>query len=170
MKKEYSSNVEQDLKGIKGFLILLAFGVVISPFKLFPAYFEAIDTSFKAGTWSLIFNSDIDPIARAYNQVLAFELMGLMLFILAMFVQIYLFFSKHYLFPRMFIGILLSSTLFYLSINWLLLLIDPTNVDASKDMTQILIQNSIPACIWIPYLLKSKRVKATFVMNKPDFK
>jgi hypothetical protein len=170
MKKEYSSNIEQDLKGIKGILILLAIGVVISPFKLLPSYFEAINTSFKARTWSLIFNTDIDPIARAYNQVLAFELMGLMLLILAMFVQIYLFFSKHYLFPRVFIGILVSNTLFYCSINYLLLLIDPTNVQASKDMTQTLIQNSIPVCVWIPYMLKSKRVKATFVVNKPDFK
>lgn len=69
---------------------------------------------------------------------------------------IYLFFSKKRIFPAWYIAFLLINMIF--SIIGLILMDD--NVDSNtKDASRAI----VAVIIWVPYMLKSKRVKATFV-------
>ena len=71
----------------------------------------------------------------------------------------YLFFSKHYLFPRIYICIQLI-TLF------IILVVLATDTMPSENEWTLLI-GVAGVLIWVPYMLLSKRVKETFVEKKP---
>ena len=68
---------------------------------------------------------------------------------------IFLFFTKKKIFPKYFI----ITKILYVVIFIFLVIIKNT----SSIFIEGLAQNTLSACIWIPYMLVSKRVKATFI-------
>ncbi len=157
---------ENKLKGLRGWLILVGIGVVLSPFKLAVTMLPLYLPIFQDSTWGLL----TTPGSPAYNPLWAPLLVGEIGFNSLMFIAnlglIYLFFSKHYLFPRLYIGVMLASLVFIPLDASVVSLIMPDEPMFDQTTTKEFLQTLIGSLIWIPYMLRSRRVKATFVNGR----
>jgi len=154
------------LKGLGGWLILVALGVVIGPIRLSFLIVSTYSPIFNDGTWGLLTNPVSESYIPYFSPLLIFEILGNVIFILIGIYMIYLFFSKHYLFPKIFIPYYIASLIFILLDAWLVSLIFDIPIFDPETMRE-LGRTLIGVLIWIPYMLVSKRVKVTFVEHKP---
>jgi len=158
--KEEKTN---ELVGIKGWLILVGFGVLLSPLKLFYELSEAYLPLLQEDTWQQL----VFPSSEGYNIDLSLVLLGETIFnllmIMASIYLIYLFFTKKTSFPKLYILILVVSILFIPIDALLVSFIFPEIEAFDSDTVRELIRSVVAGTIWIHYMLISERVKATFV-------
>lgn len=146
---------------IQGWLVLLAFGLVLSPFRLI---------------YDLIQNSTV-LTGEGWMSFLAAKNYGLGIFLffshifnvfklLFLTMLIALFFQRRTSFPRL-MTIFMAVNLLVLSIDtiWSRTLADDPETIPLKDT----ISSIIGAVLWIPYLNISQRVKETFVIRGPEY-
>ncbi len=159
-----------ELKGLSGWLILVGLGVVMSPIRLLVAYVPIYKPIFEDGTWEALTTVG----SEAYNPYLGALLIGEVAFNSIMVVVslylIFLFFSKHYLFPKVYIGIVAVSLIFIPLDAWLVTKIFPGEPMFDSETTKEFMRVLIGGLIWVPYMLISKRVRATFVEILPNKK
>ena len=107
-----------------------------------------------------------------FNPVLSSLLMGEMAYnaimVLASIYLIYLFFTKSYLFPMLYIAIFSVSLVFIPFDAWLVTIALPDVPMFDSETKREFFRVLAGGMIWVPYMLLSKRVKLTFVENKPD--
>lgn len=160
-------DTKKDLKGLGGWLILVGIGIVVAPFRLIYEYGPMYYSIFTDGSFDVL----TTPGSEIYNSLWAPLLIGEALYnsllVLASIYLIYLFFSKHYLFPKIYIAIVTFSLFFIPLDAWVgsLVIIDEAMFDPAT--TKEFVRALVSAVIWIPYMLVSKRVKATFVEYIP---
>ncbi|MCP9495012.1 MAG: DUF2569 domain-containing protein [Pyrinomonadaceae bacterium MAG19_C2-C3] len=158
-------NVEQEntSEGIGGWLILVAIGVVISPLRLLAFTVGTYPEIFSSGAWQIL----TTPSSEAYNPMWAPFLVGEILIntglILASLYMAYLFFSKKTNFPKWYIGIACFSLVFVIIDAFAMKLVMPDEPIFDSDTIKELLRSLFAVIIWVPYMLVSKRVKATFV-------
>jgi hypothetical protein len=149
------------LNGIGGWLILLAIGQLLQPLRFAKPIWDIVSTTMNTASW----RSLTDPIESSYNAwwapALLFELfftVGAFLFAVLL---IALFFTKRAAWPRAFALFLLFSLLGAVLDT---IFADRIPSTAEPVLTSIagLAPIALAAAIWIPYVLVSKRVKATF--------
>ena len=75
----------------------------------------------------------------------------------------YKFFALSRSFPKWYIGITLFSLVFIVAGAFIIKLILPNEPVFDSDTTGEIMGGVIMAVIWVPYMLVSKRVKATFI-------
>lgn len=164
--RQFSTGLTQEPNaqpsGLGGWLILPALGLFVSPIRV----------SFTlAGTLSVYapesWHSLTDPSGAAYNSlwapVLIYELLvNLTLPILAILLLV-LFFQRRRTFPVMFILFIAFAAITATIDHYLAHLISATAAHDGGNIDRTLAQNYAACLIWIPYMLVSKRVKATFV-------
>ena len=159
---------QDDLKGLGGWLILVGIGVVIGPFRLGYEYGPIYYSIFTDGTFGILTTAGTEAYNSLWAPLLIGEALYNSLMVLASASLIYLYFTKHYLFPKVYIYIIAISIIFIPLDAWLgsFVIIDEPMFDpaTSKELARTVLS----AFIWIPYMLVSKRVKATFVENMPD--
>jgi len=152
-----------EISGLGGWLIFVGFGLLISPLRLI----EALVLIYKPYINGNLLDQIADPASVAYIpnfKILFFAevLVNIFLIILSLYL-IYLFFSKKKNFPKIYI----FTTLFvvvYIPIDAYLLHIIAPNVNVLRDNnTKAFFQALISGVVWIPYMLKSKRVRNTFI-------
>jgi hypothetical protein len=156
-----------ELRGLRGWLILVGIGVVLSPFRLALGYVPAYYSIFTDGTFQILTSAD----SAAYHPLWGPLLVGEVLFNSGMMLisayLIYLFFSKHYLFPKLYISVVGASLIFIPLDAWLgsfVITDEPMfNHATAKEFFRVL----VVGIIWVPYMLLFKRVKATFVEKMP---
>ena len=157
-----------ELKGLSGWLILVGLGVILSPIRLLFTYVPMYKPIFEDGTWEALTTVG----SQAYNVLWAPILIGEMalnfIIVAASIYLIYLYFSKHYLFPKLYIGIVAISIVFIPLDAWVVTKVLPSEPMFDPETTKEFIRTLIVGLIWIPYMLISKRVKATFVENMPN--
>lgn len=155
------------LKGLGGWLILVGIGVVITPFRLLMIISSTYLPLFKDGSWELLTDPASDSYYPNFDIVVIIEILGNSAFVLFSVYLIYLFFSKHYLFPKMYIVFIVANLVFIFADALLgSLVLDVAAFDA--ETIQAIVRPLISAFVWVPYLLVSKRVKVTFVEHKPN--
>jgi len=166
-EKVSSKAIEQQAikqyEGLGGWLILVGIGVVLSPFRMLADVSKTYLPIFKNGTWEALTN----PSSEFYNSYFSVVLTGEIIFnsimILLSFYMIYLFFQKKKLFPKFYIWTLVISFIFIILDALIVSAVFPDtkvmDIDTAKELFRIF----IVSIIWIPYMIKSKRVKATFV-------
>ncbi|MCB4766586.1 MAG: DUF2569 family protein [Sulfurovum sp.] len=150
-------------EGLGGWLILVGIGVVLSPLRQLAKLSKAYLPIFNDGTWEAL----TTPTSESYNSSFSSLLMGEIFFnsliIIASLYLIYLFFAKKSFFPKLYIWILVFSLIFILLdavvVSSLFPNIEVFDVETMKEIGRTV----IVSLIWIPYMLISKRVKATFV-------
>ena len=155
-------STEDELEGIAGWLILVAIGIVVQPFRLIsnfgPLYLEI----FSRG----IFGSLTNPEAASYNPVLALFLAIEIVYNVVMFAVsiwlIFLFFKKRSFFPKLYIIVAFLSIVFIPLDAWLATLLVPDRPFFDAPSQEEFLRVVIGSAIWVPYMLMSKRVKATF--------
>jgi hypothetical protein len=159
---------QDELRGIRGWLILVAIGVLVNPIRLLATYFPIYARLFTDGSWQALTTVG----SEAYNPLWSPLLMGEIIFNSGMVAVsaylIYLFFSKHYLFPRFYIGIVAVSLVFIPLDAWLVSLVLPNEPMFDLGTAKEFAKTLFGGLIWVPYMLISKRVKATFVAKMPN--
>ena len=161
-------NENKDLKGLGGWLILVGLGVVLAPLRLLIMVVPLYQPLFEEGMWEALTTFGSEVYHPLWGPLLIGEIAFNSIMILASIYLIYLFFSKHYMFPKVYIGILLISLIFIPFDSWLVTFILPDEPMFDPDTTKEFARTLIASIIWIPYMLVSKRVKATFVEKMPE--
>ena len=159
---------DNNLKGIGGWLILVAIGLIISPFRIAFELYITYWPIFTDGTWENVTTVGSDYYQAGLGAILVMECVANAAFALAWVWAAYLFFSTHYWFPRVYITLSLGSLAF--------ILLDAVVVGTVLEGVEMfdqatvaeLTRQSIASAIWVSYMLVSKRVKLTFVDGRPE--
>ena len=157
------SNITNDLAGIKGWLILVAIGVVVAPFRLITFMLNTYPDLFTSGTWQSLTSQFGEFYNPFWAPLLISEMLFNAVFIIASMYLILLFFKKKAGFPKWYIGIAVSSLLFIIVDAFAIRLVIPDAPIFDKETNMEVIRGVITVVIWVPYMLVSERVKATFV-------
>jgi hypothetical protein len=125
---------------------------------------------FTDGTFQILTDAGSEYYHPLWGPLLVGEALYNSIMVLASAYLIYLFFSKHYLFPKVYIAIVGVSLVFIPLDAWLgsFVIVDEPMFDPAT--TREFVRTLIGGIIWIPYMLVSKRVKATFVEKMPNKK
>lgn len=154
---------QEDPLRIGGWLILVAFGVTLAPFRIIGDFLMIYGPMISQGTWRVLVTPGSEVYSPFWVPILAFEItyniaMGAAAIWLAL-----LFFTKHRYFPKLYIAILGASLLGILLDAGLVSLALPEESILGGETSKEFIRTLIVSAIWIPYMLKSERVKATFI-------
>jgi hypothetical protein len=159
-------NNNDELKGLSGWLILVGLGVVIAPVRMLIIYGPIYEPFLNEDIWEALTSVYSVAYHPLWAPLLIGELVYNLLILIASCYLIYLFFSKHYLFPRFYIALAAMSLVFIPLDAWLLTLVLPDQKLPDETITEFL-RALVVALIWIPYMLLSERVKLTFVEKIP---
>jgi hypothetical protein len=152
----------ENLDGLGGWLILIGLGIITSPLRIiamaFPIYYEI----FSNGSWEVL----TTPGTETYNSLFGLIIIGEILIngalVVAWLFIAFLFFTKKIAFPKWYIGILLFTLAFILLDALTIKLVFPNEPVLDPETLKEFGRSLIVVLIWVPYMLVSKRVKATF--------
>jgi hypothetical protein len=158
------SSTSRRLEGIGGWLILLALGVIVNPFVFINNLVNLWPSVGMVDRWRQLTSPEGNAYHPSWLPSLAFEWMyscvGLILSVL----MVFLFFRKRAVAPKC-----LIAFLFYVLAGTILDNVLASAAIAAADIPtgdsgkySDIVTNTMRAAIWIPYLLVSQRVKATF--------
>ena len=154
---------DKKLEGLGGWLILVGFGVIFAPLRIATQMLPLYLNMFSDGTFAAV----TTPGTEAYNPIWKLILLGEMTIniglILAWLYICFLFFSKRTVFPKWFITISLFTLSFIVLDAFAIKMVLPEQPIFDAETLKELMRSLISSCIWVPYMLVSKRVKATFV-------
>ena len=154
---------EDKIEGLGGWLILVAIGIVFSPFRiiveLFPLYLEI----FKDGYWEVLTTPGTDAYHVMWAPIILAEMSINVILVFVWLFIIFLFFTKKKMFPKWYIGILLFTLTFIFMDAFAVKVVAPHEPMFDDATVGEIIRTLLPCLIWIPYMLVSKRVKATFI-------
>jgi hypothetical protein len=162
-----SSKEAAKLRGIGGWLILVIIGLFFTiGSQLYTVYTDA--QLFANGTVAFLSDPTSKVYIPAYGGFLKFELiMSIILSVAAIYLA-YLFFRKDSKFPKYYVLFLIATPV-YLLLDYGLLCLMTVPVEAKKVIEDAMSEQPraiggafIGALIWGSYMVKSKRVKATF--------
>jgi len=160
----YHASASRDtrLEGIRGWLVLPAIGVLISPVMILVTSKE-LWFVYSSVQWSMV-GEQLN--GTALKMVIGAETIGNVgLLVMSVFL-IVMFFQKRHTVPCMYIFFMVLSFVLrgvdLLAVSWLFA--DQDLIEQS-DISQF-IRQTISSVIWILYFLKSKRVQATFVRQR----
>lgn len=147
--------------GLGGWLILPAIALVVSPIRTFCTL---------AGTFAVYapdsWHTLTDPSGAAYNSfwapVLIYEFLTNLTIIAFSLLLLLLFFQRRRTFPTMYI-VFLAFCAVTATIDHFWVQLIPAVANKTAGFDKIMTQNYSACLIWIPYMLNSKRVKATFL-------
>ncbi|MBD3789434.1 MAG: DUF2569 domain-containing protein [Campylobacterales bacterium] len=167
MTDNHYTQQQKDLNGLKGWLILVGFGLIFKPVYLIVSLVPIYQEIFSSTQWEIITTEGAQTYGHTLVPFIIGEsLINIFLFVAA-FYLLYLFFTKHYLFPKIFIFIAGFTFIFVLIDAWVGAIILKTPF-IDNETGRELFRSGIYAIIWIPYMYVSKRVKATFVKGKTN--
>ncbi len=153
--------LEPALQGIGGWLILPLLGLIIRPFSYLWAMLQLIPSVFVSKTWRSLTDGASPQFDAQWAPALLFELFYNSFALILTFLVLALFFARRAWWPRLFIGLLILDAIAILTdlIFAMNLPVDPGVVTGAR---ALLVGAVVGAAIWIPYVLVSRRVKATF--------
>jgi len=162
ISEEPEESINYTIKpGIRDWLILVAIGLVISPmiylYNLFTIYLPI----FTNGTWELVTNPNSSYFIPGIGTGITFEVIYRLVFLVASVYLLFFFFKKDKRLPKFYIiylvSILICGVIDYAIIQSIPSIASQVSEDSGLG------RNVLATIIWIPYMLKSKLVKATFV-------
>lgn len=145
-----------------GWLIFVALGLILTPVMLFITS-SGIAKIFATGSWPLLTTPGTEYYNSLNGPIIIFDTVGnITLFTLSIVNLIY-FFRRKKLFPKLIIIFYIINLTFVFGDYCLNSLLPAVQADPSLQSYDDLARSVINAAIWVPYFIKSKRVKATFV-------
>lgn len=154
---------DKKLEGIGGWLILVAIGLVVTPIRIVLLIIGTYPDIFSSGTWEFLTTLGSEAYSPLWAPIIAGEILincGLLLVWLYM---AYRFFTKRKDFPKWYIGVAVFSLLFIVADAFSIKLVLPGEPVFDSDTIKELMRSVVMVAIWVPYMLVSKRVKATFI-------
>jgi hypothetical protein len=155
-------NEERKLEGIGGWLILVAIGIIGTPIRqiiLMMIYPEMFST----GVWEALTTQGSEAYDPLWATILVGEILINSGMLLAWLYMVYLFFYKKVVFPKWYIGLAVFSLAFIIADAFAVKLVMPSEAVFDPDTIKELMRSLFMVVVWVPYMLISKRVKATFV-------
>ena len=159
-------NNETKFKGLGGWLIVVILGLFYNAgIQLFQAIGDI--NQFSNGTVDKVSDPSFSNYIPGYNGMITFEIIVSTLLVLFAIYLMFLFFKTKKEFPKYYIIFLVAAFVF-LIVDYSILQSFPDQVkslisDTIDKQTGAIGQSVIASAIWISYMLKSKRVKATFI-------
>jgi len=155
--------VDQELAGIGGWLVLVALGVTLRPFLLLFQIVPVMRHSFNQDVWEAMTIPGRAAYQAGLGPLIMSELVCNLLVLVGSLLVSVLFYRRSRLFPSTYVTVLGFNLVFLALDEWVTPLwiavpeANPTTTGLS-DFVKLL----IPSLIWIPYMLVSRRVRATF--------
>ena len=163
--------VEGPLEGLGGWLILIGLNVVFTPLrqligfdKSYDVYIEHLAQFFSSDKRALMFSGEYPDVLYSFLVIL-FEFSVGLIFLFLFIYLAYLFFSKKVTFPSFFIKIYIGFLVWLIIDTYAVSLLPVAaggGVIDKESWTQIAGMTFF-TFVWVMYMLKSVRVKATFV-------
>ncbi len=149
--------------GLGGWLILVGIGIVLSPIVIAGLVYQTYVPIFQDGSWEFL----TTPGSEGYNPLWKWVLLGEIAANVALFagytILVFQFFMKKTIFPNFFIMMSLTTIAIMLADAVVMKQLLPEEPMFDRETGRDFFRSVVYACIWIPYMLASKRVKATFV-------
>ena len=159
----------KNLEGIGGWLLLVAFGLVVTPIRIALVLLQTHLPMFSDGTWDALTSSTSEHYHSLWAPLIIFEIVGNMLVIFLALATLCFFFMKSKYTPRLAITWLTFGLTFvvadYAFAQQIPLI---ANQPADPETIKEVVRSIVGASIWVPYFLVSKRVKATFTREWPN--
>ncbi|MHC2068888.1 DUF2569 domain-containing protein [Bremerella sp. T1] len=152
----------KDLDGLGGWLILVGIGVVLSPIRLAILMLMTYPGIFLSDTWASLTTPGSEFYSPYWAPILIGEIVVNGLQFVACLYLMYLYFGKKKAFPAVYIGLTLFVLAFIVVDANVVKLVLPDEPIFDEDTIKELTRSAVSALIWIPYMLVSERVKATF--------
>ena len=149
-------------------MILVAIGIVVTPFRLILLISTTYPEIFTTGIWEALTTQGSDAYNPLWAPILIGELLINLGLLLVWLYIAYKFFTKSKDFPKWYIGVAVFSFVFIIVDAYAIKLVLPNEPVFDPDTTRELIRSLFMVVIWVPYMLVSKRVKATFVNSMPN--
>jgi len=160
-----SSEVQSDewkYNGIGGWLILVAVGLCISPLLQLVFIIRNLVPIFTTNAWSMLTTPGSPAYHRLWAPVILFELLINIVFLAMEAVLLIWLFTKSRRFPTAMI-VYLFTVFALVGIDYFLAQAIPAIAAQDNSEGRIAFMRAGVVCaIWMPYMLKSKRVKGTF--------
>jgi hypothetical protein len=145
-----------------GWLILLLIGLFITPLVIFMNLADA--KYFTVDVWNAVGKYSYSGGLKAH---IIFKVAGSVILMAYALFCLVLFLNRRDILPKYMIGYLIYGVVFRLAD--LIFVHNVSRMAISGDFSQALISSVIAGAIWIPYFLKSTRVKETFIVPYPSY-
>jgi len=162
--------LHKNLESLDGWLILVIIGLFLTIFWQLSGIYDSI-VMFNNGTIELLSSPLSDFYISGYADLLKFEFIATILFLILVTYLVFLFFKKSKKFPKYYILFWIASIVFviidYIILSSLIIpiemkqIINESLTEAETEMGRTV----ITSIIWILYIIKSKKVKAIFIGN-----
>ena len=155
--------LDGSLSGLGGWLVLVGIGRFVGPLGILVFICKSLG-SFSLWKWHSLTSPDGMAYQPGWAPLLILELFSnLSLLILGIFLLV-LFFQKRRIFPRWFIFLMLWSAVAVVADPVAAATVVKTSSTGLSTQTMTSIIRTLFACsIWVPYMLKSRRVQMTFI-------
>ena len=154
---------ERHLQGLGGWLILIGFGLCIGPVWRCVSVAQNWEGYFSIHSWQAAAVPSGELYHPLYGPLLIFEVLGNVLMFGSNILVACLFFARRRAFPWAYIALLTLNVAFLLLDEVLGRLIPSVAADPDASSIRYLRNAILYGMLWSLYMLKSKRVKATFV-------
>ena len=154
---------EKKLEGIGGWLILVAIGIVVTPIRIVMLIMTTYPEIFSTGTWEALTTQGSETYNPLWAPIIIGEILINFGLILVWLYMAYKFFTKSRDFPKWYIGIAVFSLVFIVADAFVVKLVLPNKPVFDPDTIKELVRSVIMVVVWVPYMLVSKRVKATLI-------
>ena len=153
---------EAKYEGLGGWLILVGFGLAVTPLRILVLVLKDLLPAMTGETWAMLTTPGTEIYHPLWAPLLYFEVLGNLFFIGAALVLLVLFFKRKKIFPTLMIGFYLFNLVF-IGVDAIVGEMIPFIAEQSDpESAKEVIRSVVGALIWVPYFLVSKRVKATF--------
>ena len=154
---------EQNPEGLGGWLILVGLGIVLSPIRIIAMVFPTYRDIFTNGSWEVLTTPGSEVYNPLWKPILAGELTINALLVAGWVFIGFLFFTRKRIFPKVYIGILVFTLVFIIADAFSIKSVLPNEPVFDPETIKEILRGAVAICIWVPYMLISKRVRATFV-------
>ena len=147
---------------------MVAVGIVITPLRLLMLVGTTYPEIFTTGIWEALTTQGSDAYNPLWAPIIIGELLVNLGLLLVWIYIAYKFFTRSEDFPTWYIGVAVFSFVFIIVDAYAIKLVLPNEPVFDPDTTRELIRSLFMVVVWVPYMLFSKRVKATFVKGMPN--
>jgi hypothetical protein len=151
------------LKGLDGWLILVGFGLILGIIKLIVSIISIYKPVIDADILVKLTNPNSTEYIPNFALLFYSEIIVNAFLVLMMFYLLYLFFNKKKNFPKNYIFISLFAIIVIPVDSYLISNILPNEKFLDAETLKSFFQSLLSGAIWIPYMLKSIRVRNTFI-------
>ncbi|MEC0257835.1 DUF2569 domain-containing protein [Paenibacillus lautus] len=155
--------IKPRVEGLGGWLVFVQISLYFSLISIMYVLVTILFPVFEPETWNLITDKTSPGYNQALIQLIIFETVVNVIFVITAVIALFLLYRKKRAFPKLMIG--------YISFSLLVSIVDYAAVSQIEIMAQgdngkfmsEWIRSLLYTSIWIPYFIRSKRVRNTFV-------